>query len=58
MRKIKGLNAIAHEARHQLLHHLKYLSNAMIHIDPVQASGEEHHHITNHAHDNLPDHSH
>jgi cation diffusion facilitator family transporter len=49
---------IAHEARHQLLHHLKYLSNAIIHIDPAPASGEDHHHIANHVHDNLPGHSH
>ncbi|MBI5872870.1 MAG: cation transporter [Candidatus Omnitrophica bacterium] len=49
---------IAHEVRHQLLHHLKYLSNATIHIDPTHASGEEHHRIPNHAHDNLPGHSH
>jgi cation diffusion facilitator family transporter len=49
---------IAQEARHQLLHHLKYLSNAIIHIDPVHASGEDHHHITNHVHDDLPGHSH
>jgi divalent metal cation (Fe/Co/Zn/Cd) transporter len=49
---------IAHEVRHQLLHHLKYLSNATIHIDPAHASGEDYHHITNHAHDNLPGHSH
>jgi cation diffusion facilitator family transporter len=49
---------IANEARHQLLHHLKYLSNAIIHIDPAHASGEGHHHIANHAHDNLPGHSH
>ncbi len=49
---------IAREVRHQLLHHLKYLSNATIHVDPVSASGEEHHCIINHAHDDLPDHSH
>jgi cation diffusion facilitator family transporter len=49
---------IANEARHQLLHHLKYLSNAIIHIDPAHASGEGHHHIANHLHDNLPGHSH
>jgi cation diffusion facilitator family transporter len=49
---------IAHEVRHRLLHHLRYLSNATIHIDPVQASGEDHHRIDRHAHDNLPDHSH
>jgi cation diffusion facilitator family transporter len=49
---------IAYEARHQLLHHLKYLSNVIIHIDPAYASGEDHHRIACHAHDNLPEHSH
>lgn len=49
---------IAIEVRHRLLHHLRYLSNATIHIDPVNASGEEHHCITEHAHDDLPVHSH
>lgn len=53
----KGHN-IAREVRHQLLHHLRYLSNATIHIDPVNASGEEHHRITEHTHDDLPTHSH
>lgn len=49
---------IANEVRHQLLHHLQYLSNATIHIDPVNASGEKHHRITEHAHGDLPAHSH
>ncbi len=49
---------IAKEVRHQLLHHLRYLSNATIHIDPVNASGEKHHRITEHTHDELPAHSH
>jgi cation diffusion facilitator family transporter len=49
---------IANEARHQLLHHLRYLSNATIHIDPVDASGEGHHHISDHVHGDLPSHSH
>jgi divalent metal cation (Fe/Co/Zn/Cd) transporter len=49
---------IAKEVRHQLLHHLRYLSNAVIHIDPANASGEEHHSIAQHIHDNLPAHSH
>ena len=49
---------IATEVRHQLLHHLRYLSNATIHVDPVNASGEKHHRITEHAHDDLPAHSH
>jgi len=49
---------IAKEVRHQLLHHLRYLSNATIHIDPANASGEDHHRISEHAHGNLPAHSH
>ena len=49
---------IATEVRHQLLHHLRYLSNATIHIDPVNASGEKHHRITEHTHGDLPAHSH
>jgi cation diffusion facilitator family transporter len=49
---------IAKEVRHQLLHHLHYLSNAIIHVDPVGASGEEHHRITEHVHGDSPSHSH
>lgn len=49
---------IATEVRHQLLHHLRYLSNATIHVDPVNASGEKHHHIAEHTHGDLPAHSH
>jgi len=49
---------IATEVRHRLLHQLKYFSGATIHIDPMSASGEKHHCIPEHAHDDLPDHSH
>ena len=49
---------IAKEVRHQLFHHLSYLSNATIHIDPMNASGEGHHRIDEHEHSNLPAHSH
>ena len=49
---------IAKEVRHQLLHHLRYLSNAAIHVDPISASGEDHHRISEHVHGNLPAHSH
>src|SRR5207244_2689601 len=49
---------IAAEARHQVLHRLAYLSNATIHIDPLNASGEEHHRIESHTHGNLSAHSH
>lgn len=49
---------IAKEVRHQLLHHLQYLANVTIHIDPLGAYGESHHGISAHAHDALPTHSH
>lgn len=49
---------IAVEARHQLLHHLAYLSDATVHVDPESASGDMHHALSQHEHDNLPAHSH
>ncbi|MBI3815565.1 MAG: cation transporter [Nitrospinae bacterium] len=49
---------IAKEIRHRLLHQLRYLSNATIHIDPINASGEAYHRIDEHEHDDLPTHSH
>jgi len=51
-------HAIAREVNHQLLHHLTYLSGAVIHIDPVEEAGEDHHRISAHSHDGLPPHSH
>jgi cation diffusion facilitator family transporter len=44
---------IAIEVEHQLLHSLRYLSNATIHVDPANASGEEHHHPNEHERDDL-----
>ncbi len=49
---------IAKEVRHQLLHHLRYLSNATVHVDPISASGEEYHCVVGHEHGSLPSHSH
>ena len=49
---------IAIDVRHQLLHHLHYLSNATIHIDPLNASGERHHSIADHVQGDLSTHSH
>ena len=49
---------IANEVRHQLLHHLQYLSLAVIHVDPDERSGERFHAIATHTHDDLPAHSH
>ena len=34
---------IAENVHHQLLHNLKYLSNATVHVDPVGLAGEEFH---------------
>jgi cation diffusion facilitator family transporter len=55
---VKEGHEIAKETRHQLLHHLKYLSNATIHTDPVGASGEQYHGVSKHRHGDLPGHSH
>lgn len=49
---------IALEVRHELLHCLRYLSDATIHVDPEHASGRGHHYIEGHEHDELPSHSH
>jgi cation diffusion facilitator family transporter len=49
---------IAGQVRHRLMHHLRYLSNATIHVDPADASGEAHHRLHAHEHDDSPPHSH
>ena len=51
-------HAIAREVNHQLLHELRYLDMAVVHVDPLQEAGEEHHRITAHSHDGFPVHSH
>ncbi|MEW6616533.1 MAG: cation diffusion facilitator family transporter [Thermodesulfobacteriota bacterium] len=55
---VERAHKIAIEVEHQLLHSLRYLSNVTIHVDPLSASGEEHHHPNEHEHNNLPHHSH
>lgn len=50
-------HAIAAAAQHELLHHLPYLSSAVIHVDPSTAA-DDHHRIAEHAHDDLPAHPH
>jgi cation diffusion facilitator family transporter len=49
---------VANEVRHQLIHHLEYLSLAVIHVDPDEQSGERFHAIEMHTHNGLPVHSH
>ncbi len=55
---IEQAHEIAMEVRHTLLHQLPYLSHATIHVDPLTASGERHHRIVGHVHDEFPSHSH
>jgi cation diffusion facilitator family transporter len=49
---------LAKEVRHQVLHHVPHVSNAIVHVDPATESGETFHHIESHSHDGLPTHSH
>jgi cation diffusion facilitator family transporter len=51
-------HAIATAVRHQLLHHVPHLANAIIHVDPLDASGEEHHRVAEHVHGDVPAHAH
>src|SRR5215208_1084118 len=51
-------HAIAREVNHRLMHELRYLDTAVVHVDPVQESGEQHHRVDAHSHDDLPQHSH
>ncbi len=55
---VEDAHEIARQVEHDLLHRLNYLSMATIHVDPVDYSGEEHHRIDGHAHDELAEHSH
>src|SRR5918998_4290492 len=47
-------HGIAREVNHRLLHELRYLDAAVVHVDPLGESGEEHHRISGHSHDDLP----
>lgn len=55
---VERAHAVAAEVRHRLLHDLDYLSLVVIHVDPLNHSGEAHHKIDQHAHDGLPVHAH
>lgn len=57
-RSVNEGHAIAREVRHRMLHGLRYLSDAVIHVDPAEASGTIKHGVPSHRHDDLPGHSH
>jgi hypothetical protein len=56
--QLKQGTFFAKEVRHQLLHHLAYLSNAAVHVDPLNASGEAHHFVSGHDYGDLTPHQH
>ena len=51
-------HTITKEVRHELMHHLPYVSSVIVHVDPPEEPGEEFHRIVEHSHDGLPVHSH
>jgi len=55
---VKEGHEIAVEVRHKMLHGLSYLSNVIVHVDPLGFSGESFHQFLGHEHDSWPSHSH
>jgi len=55
---VHDAHEIAQEVEHELLHRLRYLSQATIHVDSKDRSGEEHHRVGEHAHGEHGAHSH
>jgi cation diffusion facilitator family transporter len=51
-------HSVGREVRHEIMHHLPYLSNAVMHVDPSNRSGETFHQFENHTHGDHPEHSH
>jgi len=51
-------HAVAKEVHHQLLHNVRYLARAAVHVDPAEEAGDQHHRVEAHRHDGLPLHSH
>ncbi|MCF7804270.1 MAG: cation diffusion facilitator family transporter [Candidatus Marinimicrobia bacterium] len=49
---------IAIQVRHNLLHDLDFLTDAVVHIDPVDESGDEYHRVEDHSHGEHGVHSH
>jgi cation diffusion facilitator family transporter len=55
---VAAAHEVAVDVRHELLHELPYLSDATIHVDPLDRSGGTHHGIEDHRHGGLESHSH
>jgi len=55
---ILAAHEVAKEVEHELQHHLRFLSGAIVHVDPATEAGESKHLRGPHAHDGLQTHSH
>jgi cation diffusion facilitator family transporter len=55
---LSAAHQISKNVRHEILHQLPFLSNVVIHVDPLDRSGETFHQIKNHEHSGGPRHSH
>jgi divalent metal cation (Fe/Co/Zn/Cd) transporter len=51
---VKEGHAIALEVRHRMMHSLDYLSNVVVHVDPLGSAGEAFHRLSEYERDNLP----
>jgi cation diffusion facilitator family transporter len=54
---VRSAHEVALDARHRLLHGVKFLSDVNVHVCPMGALGESHR-VVGHQHDGLPAHSH
>lgn len=55
---VEDAHRLTIEINHRLSHSFPYLGTAVIHVDPVDQAGMEHHRVPAHTHDGLPVHSH
>lgn len=55
---IAEAHSVGNQARHAILHHVPYLSNVVVHVDPEDTSGEKYHRIEQHEHDDHLPHLH
>jgi len=49
---------VAVAVRYRLLHAVPHLSLVLVHVNPIDESGERQHRIGPHSHDALPTHGH
>jgi cation diffusion facilitator family transporter len=55
---VEAAHRLTVDISHRLSHEFPYLRSAIVHVDPNDAAGADHHKIPAHRHDGLPLHSH